>query len=76
LRGKGRRLSSLRPAWTIKILSLAGHWWLTSIILATQEAKIRRTEVRSKPRQGSSDPILKKLNTTRAGRMAQEALQV
>jgi hypothetical protein len=30
---------------------LAGHWWLTSEILATQEAKIRRIPVQSQPRQ-------------------------
>jgi hypothetical protein len=27
------------------------HWWLTSIILATKEAEIRRIEVRSQPGQ-------------------------
>jgi hypothetical protein len=25
----------------------AGHWWLTPVILATQEAKIRRISVQS-----------------------------
>jgi hypothetical protein len=29
----------------------AGHMWLTSIILAIQEAEIRRTAIQSKPRQ-------------------------
>jgi hypothetical protein len=28
-----------------------GHWWLTPVILATQEAEVRRIEVRSQPRQ-------------------------
>jgi hypothetical protein len=30
---------------------LAGHWWLTSVILATQEAEIRRIMVPNQPRQ-------------------------
>jgi hypothetical protein len=29
----------------------AGHWWLMPVILATQEAEIRRTAVHSHPRQ-------------------------
>jgi hypothetical protein len=29
----------------------AGHWWLTPVILATQEAEIRRLTVRSQPGQ-------------------------
>jgi hypothetical protein len=41
-----------------------GHQWLTPIILATQEAEIRRIEVQSQPRQiVSRDPISKKLFT-------------
>jgi hypothetical protein len=30
---------------TTKKKKLAEHWWLTPVILATQEAEIRRTEV-------------------------------
>jgi hypothetical protein len=50
----------------------AGHWWLTPIILATQEAKFRRTLVRSQPWAKSAQaPIFKKLITKRAGGMTQ-----
>jgi hypothetical protein len=55
------------------IKSLAtGHQWLTPIILATQEAKIRRIAVRSQPGQiVPRDPILKTLHENRAGGVAQ-----
>jgi hypothetical protein len=32
-----------------RILQEAGHWWLIPIILATQEAEIRRITVGSQP---------------------------
>jgi hypothetical protein len=32
-------------------LELTGHWWLTPVILTTQEAEIRRIEVQSQPGQ-------------------------
>jgi hypothetical protein len=36
----------------------ARHWWLTPVILATQEAEIRRISVRSQPGQiVPQDPI-------------------
>jgi hypothetical protein len=41
----------------------AWRWWLTPVILATQEAQIRRIEVRSQPRQQNPDPIWKILTT-------------
>jgi hypothetical protein len=40
-------LQATGKKWTKK----AGHWWLMSIILATQEAEIRRMVVQSQPRQ-------------------------
>jgi hypothetical protein len=30
---------------------VAGHWWLTPVILAAQVAEIRRIKVQSQPRQ-------------------------
>jgi hypothetical protein len=30
---------------------IAGHWWLSFVILATQKVEIRRIMVQSKPRQ-------------------------
>jgi hypothetical protein len=51
---------------------LAGLWRLTPVILATQEAEIRRITVRSQPWANSSrDPILKNPSRKRAGRVAQ-----
>jgi hypothetical protein len=42
----------------------AGHWWLTPVILATQEAEIRRIVVRSQFRANSlQDPISNKTIT-------------
>jgi hypothetical protein len=48
----------------------ARHQWLTPIILATQEAEIRRITVRSQPRQ--IVPSRKKTSQKRAGGMAQD----
>jgi hypothetical protein len=51
----------------------AGHWWLTSIILAIHEAEIRRITVQSQCRQiVHKRPYLKKtLHKKRAGKVAQ-----
>jgi hypothetical protein len=35
----------------LKKIKIAGHQWLMPIILATQEAEIRRTAVQSQPGQ-------------------------
>jgi hypothetical protein len=35
----------------IKHNEIARHWWITSVILATQEADSKRITVRSQPRQ-------------------------
>jgi hypothetical protein len=49
-------------------LPVAGPRWLTPVILATQEAEIRKTEVRSQPQANCSRQTLHK---NRAGRVAQ-----
>jgi hypothetical protein len=33
------------------MLNTTGHWWLTPVILAPQEAEIRRIEMQSQPKQ-------------------------
>jgi hypothetical protein len=56
----------------IKVRRIARYCGVTPIILATQEAEIRRIVVRSQPGANSSqDPISKKPNTKRTGRVAQ-----
>jgi hypothetical protein len=56
-----------------KKTNLSGHWWLKPVILATQEAGIRRTEVQSQHGANSlQEPILKKKKEKMAGSVAQE----
>jgi hypothetical protein len=50
----------------------ARHQWLTPVILATQEAEIRRITVRSQPRQIVGETLSRKNpSQKRAGRVAQ-----
>jgi hypothetical protein len=50
----------------------AGHWWLTPIILATQEAEISRIVVQSQLRQIVPQTLSRKtLHKNRAGGVAQ-----
>jgi hypothetical protein len=43
-----------------KVVEFTRCWWLTPVILATQEAEIRRITVRSQPREiVPQDPISK-----------------
>jgi hypothetical protein len=60
----------------LKKLKLAGHWWLTPVILATQEAEIRRIVVQSQPRQIIHETLSQKnpSQKKRAGGVAQGVL--
>jgi hypothetical protein len=46
-----RKRSCCSLSFCFKRQKAAGCWWLTPVILATQEAAIRRIVVRSQPRQ-------------------------
>jgi hypothetical protein len=49
-----------------------GHWWLTPVILATQEAEMRRIKVRSQPGQTVLETVSQKYPIQqRAGGVAQ-----
>jgi hypothetical protein len=50
----------------------AGSWWLKPVVLATQEAEIRRIRVQSQPRQIAQETLSQKhLTHKRTGRVAQ-----
>jgi hypothetical protein len=67
----GRRVLSRRNTCKKPLIS-AGCQWLTSVILPTQEAEIRRITVQSQPREIVRKTLSqKKLSQKRAGGVAQ-----
>jgi hypothetical protein len=64
--------NGLNSSKVIKKLYLARRQWLTAVILTTQEAEIRRTEVQSQPRQIVHKTLSSKTHhKKRAGGVAQ-----
>jgi hypothetical protein len=49
------------------VRKIAGHWWLTPVILATQEAEIRRISVRSQPGQIAIETLSQNKSVTKKG---------
>jgi hypothetical protein len=53
--------------FTLKKLNVIGHWWLMPVILAIQEAEIRRIVVRSQPRQIVCETLSQKSPSSKKG---------
>jgi hypothetical protein len=57
---------------SIKNRDCAGHWWLIPVILATQEAEIRRIAARSQPGQIVCETLSQRtIHKNRAGGVAE-----
>jgi hypothetical protein len=50
-------LTHTQKIFLLKVMLIAGHQWFKPVILAAQEAEIRRIVVRSQPRQTVSETL-------------------
>jgi hypothetical protein len=50
---------------TLNIMPITGYssWWFMPVIVAAEEAEIRRTEIQSQPGQIVSEPLSQKYQT-------------
>jgi hypothetical protein len=53
-------VSECRNVDTCVLAKVSRHWWLTPVILVTQEAEIRRAKVQSQPRQIVLETLFRK----------------
>jgi hypothetical protein len=65
-----------KKVWQLFKLSRARRWWLTPLILATQEAGIRRITVRSQPGQIVCETLSGKNTSQKSGGRLEEWLKV
>jgi hypothetical protein len=65
-------MSTLKPFLYFFHKKMLRHWWLTPVILATQEVEIKRITFQSQPRQIDHKTLSrKKPSQKRAGGVAQ-----
>jgi hypothetical protein len=66
---KKRKIKEIHA--TLKKICPIRHWWLKPVILATQEAEIRRIAVQSQSQANSSRDLISKKPMARKGWLTQ-----